>query len=90
MWMRGWTLADDLGVYAGTQILPEVVVSVDGTAPSITFGGVEGVKYVVEFSTDNKTYTKVRTVTAVNGNNTVVDSLRTVGSSPLFYRVIAL
>jgi hypothetical protein len=90
MWMRTWTLADDLGVYAGTQILPEVVVSVDGTVPSITFGGVRDVKYVVEFSTDNKTYTKVRTVTAVEGNNTVVDSLRSVSSSPLFYRVIAL
>ena len=90
MWMRGWTLGDQLGVYAGTQIVPDVVVSADGSAPSITFGGESGVKYVVEVSTDNKTYTKVTTITATAGNNTVVDSARTVGSSPLFYRVIAL
>ena len=90
MWMRGWTLGDQLGVYAGTQIVPDVVVSADGSAPSITFGGESGVKYVVEVSTDNKTYTKVRTITATAGNNTVVDSARTVGISPLFYRVIAL
>jgi hypothetical protein len=90
MWMRGWTLGDRLGIYSGTQIVPDVVVSVVGSTPSITFGGEAGVKYVVEVSTDNKTYTKVRTVTATAGNNTVTDSLNTVGSSPLYYRVIAL
>jgi hypothetical protein len=90
MWMRAWTLGDQLGIYSGTQIVPDVVVSADGTTPLITFGGEAGVKYVVEFSTDNKTYTKVRTVTATAGNNTVVDSLHVVGSAPLFYRVIAL
>ena len=90
MWMRGWTLGDKLGIYSGSQIVPEVVVSVVGSTPSITFGGEQGYKYVVEVSTDNKTYSKVRTVTATAGNNTVVDSARTVGTSPLFYRVIAL
>ena len=90
MWMRGWTLGDKLGIYSGSQIVPEVVVSVVGSTPTITFGGESGVKYVVEVSTDNKTYSKVRTVTATAGNNTVVDSPRTVGTSPLFYRVIAL
>jgi hypothetical protein len=90
MWMRGWTLADKLGVYAGSQIVPEVSVSAVGSTPSITFGGENGVKYVVEVSTDNKTYTKVTTVSATAGNNTYTDSARTVGTSPLFYRVIAL
>ena len=90
MWMRGWTLGDKLGVYSGAQIVPEVVVSVAGSTPSITFGGEAGFKYVVEVSTDNKTYTKVRTVTATAGNNTVTDPVNTVGSSPLYYRVIAL
>jgi hypothetical protein len=90
MWMRGWTIGDKLGVYSGTQILPEVALSAVGSTPIITFGGEAGVKYVVEVSTDNKTYTKVRTVTATAGNNTVTNSLNTVGSSPLYYRVIAL
>jgi hypothetical protein len=93
MWMRGWTLGDRLGIYSTSAptIVPDVTVSANSSSkPVITFGGEVGVKYVVEASTDNKTYTKVATVTAIAGNNTVTDSARTVGSSPLFYRVIAL
>jgi hypothetical protein len=93
MWMRGWTLGDRLGIYSdlAPAIVPDVTVSANSSSkPVITFGGEVGVKYVVEASTDNKTYTKVATVTAIAGNNTVTDSARTVGSSPLFYRVIAL
>lgn len=91
MWMRGWTLADQLGVFAGSQIVPEVSLTANGSSqPVITFGGENGVKYVVEVSTDNKTYTKVTTVSATAGNNTYTDTARTVGSTPLFYRVIAL
>jgi hypothetical protein len=91
MWMRGWTLGDKLGIYGGSAIVPDVTVSANSSnQPVITYGGENGKKYVVEVSTDNKTYTKVATVTAIDGNNTVTDSARTVGSTPLFYRVIAL
>jgi hypothetical protein len=91
MWMRGWTITDKLGVYSGSLIVPEVSISANSSSrPVITFGGEAGVKYVVEVSTDNKTYTKVQTVSASAGNNTVTDTSRTVGSTPLFYRVIAL
>jgi hypothetical protein len=91
MWMRGWTIGDRLGIYSGTQIVPEVIISANSSSqPVITFGGESGVKYVVEVSTDNKTYTKVTTVSATAGNNTYTDTARTVGSTPLFYRVIAL
>ena len=91
MWMRGWTIGDRLGIYSGTQIVPEVSVAANSSSqPVITFGGENGVKYVVEVSTDNKTYTKVTTVSATAGNNTYTDTARTVGSTPLFYRVIAL
>jgi hypothetical protein len=91
MWMRGWTIGDRLGIYSGSQIVPEVSISANGSSqPVITFGGENGVKYVVEVSTDNKTYTKVTTVSATAGNNTYTDTARTVGSTPLFYRVIAL
>ena len=91
MWMRGWTIGDRLGIYSGSQIVPEVSVAANSSSqPVITFGGETGVKYVVEVSTDNKTYTKVTTVSATAGNNTYIDTARTVGSTPLFYRVIAL
>ena len=91
VWMKGWTLSDSLNIYSGSAIVPEVAVSANGSSqPVITFGGEAGVKYVVEVSTDNKTYTKVQTVSASAGNNTVTDTARTVGSTPLFYRVIAL
>ena len=93
MWMRGWTMADRAGLFKveAKQIVPEVVISANGSnQPVITFGGEDGKKYMVEVSTDNRTYTKIRTVTAVDGNNTVTDAARTVGSGLLFYRVICL
>lgn len=91
MWMRGWTLADQLGAFAGSQIVPDVVVSVNGqNQPVITFGGMSGKMYVVEGSSDNKTYLPIETKLAVDGNNTVTDTTRTVGSAPLYFRVIAL
>jgi hypothetical protein len=91
MWMRGWTITDKLGIYSGSQIVPDVTVTANGSSqPVVTFGGEAGINYVVEVSTDNKTYTKVQTVSASAGNNTVTDTARTVGSTPLFYRVIAL
>jgi len=92
MWMRGWTMADQLNVFSGSVIIPEVVLSADANnKPQITFGVKNGEKYVVEYSTDNKSYTKVTTVSATrDGSETVTDTLRTVGSGLLFYRVIAL
>jgi hypothetical protein len=91
MWMRGWTMGDQLGIYSGSVIVPDVSVSANGLRqPVITFGGEAGVKYALEVSTDNTIYTKVQTVSAVAGNNTVTDTARTVGSTPLFYRLIAL
>ena len=94
MWMRGWTMADRAGLFKSSakQIAPEVVVSANASnQPEITFGADNGVMYVVEVSTDNKTYSKVATVTATaTGNKTVTDTARTVSGGLLFYRVIAL
>ena len=91
MWMRGWTLADKLGAFAGSQIVPDVTVSVNASSqPAITFGGESGVKYVIEVSTDNKFFVPITTVTAVAGNNTYTDTTKTVSGAPIFYRVIAL
>jgi hypothetical protein len=58
--------------------------------PVITFGGEAGVKYVIEASTDNKTFVPVTTVSAVAGNNPYTDVARTVSAAPIYYRVIAL
>jgi hypothetical protein len=91
MWMRTWTLGDTLGIYSGSVIVPDVTVTAGlGNKPVITFGGESGVKYVVEVSTDNKTYTKVTTLQATVGNNSYTDTARDLGPNPLFYRVIAL
>jgi hypothetical protein len=91
MWMRGWTLADNLGAFAGSQIVPDVTVTVNASSqPVVTFGGELGVKYVIEASTDNKTFVPVTTVSAVAGNNGYTDSARTVSATPIYYRVIAL
>jgi hypothetical protein len=91
MWMRGWTLADKLGAFAGSQIVPDVTVTVNGSSqPVITFGGEAGVKYVIEVSTDNKTFVPVTTVLATAGNNPYTDAARTVSAVPIYYRVIAL
>lgn len=91
MWMRGWTIGDKLGIYTGTQIVPEVVLSANiANQPTITFAGENGVQYVIEVSLDNKSYSKVSTVTATAGNNTVTDTTRTISGVPYFYRVIAL
>ena len=91
VWMRGWTLGDQLGIYSGTQVIPDYVrVNVSGTNPLVEFQGLAGYKYVIEVSTDNKLYTKVTTVTATAGNNAYTDTTRTVSGVPLFYRVITL
>ena len=90
-WMRGWTLSDKLGMWAGTQYVPEVSVSLSGSNPKVTFGADANIRYVVERSTDNKTYTQVTTVPGgAAGNVEVTDTSVTVGSTPYFYRVIAL
>lgn len=93
MWMRGWTMADKAGLFKpeAMQIVPEVVVGANASSqPVITFGGEVGKIYMVEVSTDNRTYSKLTTVTAVDGNNVVTDTARTVGSGVLLYRVICL
>ena len=90
-WMRGWTISDKLGLWAGTQYVPEVQISVSGTYPKITFGAAANISYVVERSTDNKSYVAIATVPGGDeGNVDVTDTATPVGNSPVFYRVIGL
>jgi hypothetical protein len=90
-WMKGWTISDKLGLWAGTQYVPEVLISVSDSKPKITFGASANISYVVERSTDNKSYVAIATVPGgAEGDVDVIDSATTVGSSPVFYRVIGL
>jgi hypothetical protein len=89
-WMRGWTISDKLGLWAGTQYVPEVQISLVGTNPKITFGAAADISYVVERSTDNKSYVAIATVSGgLERNAELTDTGTTLGSSPVFYRVIA-
>jgi hypothetical protein len=90
-WMRNWTISDKLGLWAGTQYAPVVTVSKSGTNPMITFGAAANIGYVVERSTDNKSYVPIATVPGgAAANVDVVDTATTLGSSAVYYRVIAL
>jgi len=90
-WMRNWTISDKLGLWAGTQYAPVVRVSKSGTNPMITFGAAANIGYVVERSTDNKSYVPIATVPGgAAANVDVVDTATTLGSSAVYYRVIAL
>jgi hypothetical protein len=89
--MRTWTISDKLGLWAGTQYVPEVLISKSGTNPKITFGASLNIGYVVERSTDNKSYVPIATVPGgAAGNVEVTDSGFTLGSTAVYYRVIAL
>jgi hypothetical protein len=69
-WMVGWSLADQLGVFAGNTVnVPEVTVTRVAGVATASFATLSGVQYNVEVSSDNKTYTSVAVVT---GNNSIV------------------
>jgi hypothetical protein len=63
-WLKKWTLADRLGVYAANSVeVPEVITTRGSTGTVvISFTGATGQKYSIEVSSDNKTYTAFETV----------------------------
>jgi hypothetical protein len=91
MWMKGWTYGDQLGIYSGVQIDPEVLISVDQyNHAKVTYAATSGVWYTIERSTDNKSFTTIATIkNATDGNNDYIDDTASVGSNPTFYRVVA-
>ena len=90
-WFRGWNFASQSGMFANTAvaIVPTVVVSksVSGN-PVVNFGAETGVKYSLEVSTDNKSFVPVTVVEGANLPYT--DASKTVGTTALYYRAIAL
>lgn len=70
-WLAGWSLADNLGVFAANSVaVPDVTVTRPGGVATASFNTVSGVQYNVEVSSDNKTYTPVA---VVNGTGSTVN-----------------
>jgi hypothetical protein len=90
-WFRGWNFASQSGCFANSAvaIVPTVAVSknVSGN-PVVSFGAETGVKYSLEVSTDNKSFVPVTVLEGANLPYT--DASKTVGTTALYYRAIAL
>jgi len=90
-WFRGWNFASQSGCFANSAVAIVPTVTVEKTAggnPKINFGAETGVKYSLEVSTDNKSFIPVTVLESVNLPYT--DASKTVGTTALYYRAIAL
>jgi hypothetical protein len=90
-WFRGWNFASQSGCFANTAVAIVPTVTVEKTAggnPKINFGAESGVKYSLEVSADNKSFVPVTVLEGANLPYT--DASKTVGTTALYYRVIAL
>ena len=92
-WFRGWNFASQSGCFANSAvaIVPSVTVSVDSQTlnPIVDFTtSSSDVMYSLEVSVDNKSFVPVRVLKSANLPYT--DTAKTVGATPVFYRVIAL
>ena len=93
-WYLTWTMLGQSGILRNTEesIEPVVSVTANGTKARVSFASINGVKYSVERSTDNK---KFESIAIVDGNNGTVNyddntATGTINSTPKFYRVLAL
>jgi hypothetical protein len=92
-WFRGWNFASQSGCFANSAvaIVPSVTVSVNSQTlnPVVDFTtSSSDVKYSLEVSVDNKSFVPVTVLKSANLPYT--DTTKTVGATPVFYRVIAL
>jgi hypothetical protein len=90
-WFRGWNFASQSGCFANSAVAIVPTVTVAKTAggnPQINFGAETGVKYSLEVSTDNKSFVPVTVLEGANLPYT--DASKTVGTTALYYRAIAL
>lgn len=91
-WLKGWTLADQLGVFAANTIsAPDVSLTRDGSGNVVVnFIGSSSAQYNIEVSSDNKTYTPFSTVSG-NGSQTVKSvTITGYSGARVFARVIPL
>ena len=90
-WFRGWNFASQSGCFANSAVAIVPTVTIAKTAggnPQINFGAETGVKYSLEVSTDNKSFVPVTVLEGANLPYT--DASKTVGTTALYYRAIAL
>jgi hypothetical protein len=63
-WQKGWTLADQLGVFAENNVVvPDVTLTRSGGNVFANFTGAANIQYSIEVSSDNKTYLPFSTET---------------------------
>jgi hypothetical protein len=57
-WLKGWSLADDLGVFAANNVqVPDVTLTRNSSGVlSLSFPAAAGIKYNIELSSDNKEF----------------------------------
>jgi len=67
-WLKGWSLADQLGVFADNNVVvPDVTLTRDGSGNVVAnFTGAAGIQYNIEVSSDNKTYLPFSTETGAD------------------------
>ena len=67
-WLKGWSLADQLGVFANNSVVvPEVTLTRDVSGNVVAnFTGAAGIQYNIEVSSDNKTYLPFSTETGAD------------------------
>jgi hypothetical protein len=87
-WQKGWTLADQLGVFAPNNVVvPDVTLTRDASGNVIAnFTGANLIQYSIEVSSDNKTYLPFSTETGNGGTiskNLARSGLTFVRVSPL-------
>jgi hypothetical protein len=87
-WLKGWSLADQLGVFANNNVVvPDVTLTRDGSGNVVAnFTGASGILYNIEVSSDNKTYQPFSTETGAG--RTISKSLARSGLT--FVRVTPL
>ena len=86
-WMKGWTHTDELGVFAASGVVaPDVTLTRDGSGNVIAnFTGASGIQYIIETSSDNKTFVPLNDATIVGSNGPIAKNLGVGGL--LFVRV---
>ena len=86
-WMKGWTHSDELGVFANNSVVaPDVTLTRDGSGNVIAnFTGASGIQYIIETSSDNKTFVPLNDATIVGSDAPIAKNLGVGGL--LFVRV---
>lgn len=91
--LSGWSILSKLQVLPTTNIArPQVTIGLSGVNPTVSFSAATATaKYVVEKSTDQKSWVPLSTLTGTAGNVTHTDTTSdaTLGA-PIYFRVYAL